>query len=325
MREIMREMGRNMTRERSSAKSQLWIGTLSATASLSVLGAAQVWAQESGGRGGLGFVDVLLLPRVWMSVIFSVAGLAILLRSRATKGLRLVFLALVFFVFGVSFLLPLGRFSAGMGVHPSPICIVAKPFLFLDAGRSVPVVFLAILASVVALSTVGNKLFCGWVCPVGSVQEICHRIPLRDGLKRKLPFKVTNPIRIGLFAAAVALAFAGGVGLYDYFNPFDFLHWGFQPLVVLVFAVTLAAGLFFFRPFCYVVCPLGLVTWVLEHAAVTKVKLDKEKCTSCNACVELSPCPSVQSILERKTSRPDCHACGRCIEVCPEHALRFRA
>jgi len=178
---------------------------------------------------------------------------------------------------------------------------------------------------VAILSIVGNKLFCGWVCPVGAIQEICHRIPLSDRLKRKLPFGVTNPIRTALFVASIVLAFAAGVGLYDYFNPFDFLHWGFQSPVVVAFAATLVAALFVFRPFCYLVCPLGLGTWVLEHAAITKVKLDRQKCTSCNVCVDLSPCPAVQPILEGKVSRPDCHACGRCIEVCPEKALSFRA
>ena len=272
----------------------------------------------------MSFTDVMLLPRVWMSGIFSLAGLLLLLKSRVTRNVRLVFLSLAFFVFGVSFLLPLGKFSEGMGVHPSPICIVAKPFLFLNAGRSVPMVFLAILASVAVLSVVGNKLFCGWACPVGAVQEVCHRIPLPEGLKKKLPFGVTNPIRAALFIVAVILALVVGVGLYDYFNPFDFLHWGFQPLVIVVFAVTLVAGAFIFRPFCYLVCPLGLVTWVLEHAAITKVKLDRQKCTSCDVCVKLSPCPAVKPILDGKASRPDCHACGRCIEVCPEKALSFR-
>ena len=273
----------------------------------------------------MSFAEVMLLPRVWMSAIFSLAGLLLLLRSRVTRNLRLVFMSLAFFVFGAFVLLPLGKFSEGMGIHPSPICIVAKPFLFLNAGRPVPVVFLGILASVVVLSVVGNKLFCGWACPVGAIQEVCHRIPLREGLKKKLPFGVTNPFRAGLFVVAVALALASGVSLYDYFNPFDFLHWGFQPLVVVVFAVTLVAGVFIFRPFCYLVCPLGLVTWVLEHVALTKVKLDRQKCTNCDVCVKLSPCPAVRPILNGSVSRPDCHACGRCIEVCPEKALRFRA
>jgi polyferredoxin len=92
----------------------------------------------------------------------------------------------------------------------------------------------------------------------------------------------------------------------------------------VVFIVTLVAGVFIFRPFCYLVCPLGLVTWVLEHAAITKVKLDRRKCTDCGVCTKLSPCPAVQPILDGRVSRPDCHACGRCIEVCPEKALRFR-
>ncbi len=272
----------------------------------------------------MGFFDVLLLPRVWVSAAFCLTGLVLLVRFRVTHNLRLVFLSLAFLVFGTAFLLPLGKFADGMGLHPSPMCVMTKPFLFLDAGRAVPIVFISLFVSFAVLTVVGNKLFCGWACPVGAIQEICHRVPLPKGMKVKLPFGATNWMRVVIFLAYVVLVLAAGVGIYDYMNPFEFLHWGFQPLVVAVFSLTLLAGLFVFRPFCYLVCPLGLATWLLEHIAITKVRLDKNKCTSCNICVNMSPCPAVKPILDGKRSRPDCHACGRCIEVCPERALAFK-
>ena len=110
----------------------------------------------------------------------------------------------------------------------------------------------------------------------------------------------------------------------DYFNPFEFLHWGFEAMAIAAFVATLIAAVFIFRPFCYLICPLGLITWVLEHASLVKVKLDNDLCTRCDICVHLSHCPAVPSILGGKRSRPDCHACGRCLEVCPEGALAFR-
>jgi len=251
-------------------------------------------------------------------------GLVLLVKSWVSQRLRLLFLPLIFFVFGVLWMLPLGRFADGMGPHPSPLCVTTKPFLFAKAGYAVPVAFLAILVAIAVLSVVGNKLFCGWVCPIGSLQEICHRIPLPGRLKPKLPFRATNVIRTVIFITFLAVVILAGFSIYDFANPFEMLHWSYELGALVALLVTLAAAIFMFRPFCYLVCPLGLLTWVLEHLSIVKVRVDKEACTECDTCIEESPCPAVRPILDGKVSRPDCHACGRCIESCPEGALKFR-
>ncbi|MFH0778852.1 MAG: 4Fe-4S binding protein [Candidatus Eisenbacteria bacterium] len=290
-----------------------------------------LWCQERAGRrGGPSFFDVWLLPRVWIAAALSLVGLWLLARSRVTRGLRLAFLAVIFFLFSVVAILPLGSFAAGMGVHPSPVCVVTRPFQFIEGGRAVPIAFISLFVSFVILSVLGNKLFCGWVCPVGALQEAFHRIPVpkglaRNGWKIKLPFTATNIVRAVILAVFFLTVFVTGVSVYDYFNPFESLHWGFERPAITVLLVTILASLFIFRPFCYLVCPLGLITWLLEHVAVFRVRVDKEKCTNCDVCAKLSPCPAVPAIVEGRRSRPDCHTCGRCLEVCPEKALSFRA
>lgn len=283
-----------------------------------------LWAYQGGGRRSLGFFDVWMRPRVWVSAIFCLLGLGLLTKSWVTRNVRLLSLVAISFFFGILFVLPLGSFAQGMSIHPSPLCVIEKPFLFLNAGRGVPVLFLAIAAFVALFTFIGNKLFCGWACPLGALQEIAHRIPISEKLKIKLPFGITNSIRIGLFLLFIVLTFTVGKSIYPYINAFEFFHWGFGLLTIVIFAVTLIGALFIFRPFCYLICPLGLFTWLIEHLSLIRMKMDRDKCTNCNICIEKSPCPAVSSLLEEKKSRPDCHACGRCIEVCPEGALRFR-
>jgi polyferredoxin len=282
-------------------------------------------AQQRTGSVAPGFFDFWKLPRVWVGALFCIAGLVLLAKSWICHHLRLFFLVIIFFFFGILYILPLGSFTRGLSLHPSPLCLIEKPFIFLKAGRGVPIIFLSIVASILVLSIIGNKLFCGWVCPVGVLQEIIHRIPFPEHFKKKLPFKWTNMIRIAVFLLFLVLLFFAGFSIYGYLNPFEFFHFGFQLIAIVMLLVTLIASLFIFRPFCYFLCPLGLITWLAEHIAIVKVKVDGDKCTKCNICVEKSPCPTVPSILEGKKSRPDCHPCGRCIEVCPEKALRFRA
>ncbi len=285
-------------------------------------------ADEAGAKDSFGFWDVMLMPRVWVGFIFVLAGLWFLNRRMVTKNFRLISLVIIFLTFGVFWLLPLGEFARGMGLHPSPVCAVTKPGLFIKAGRGFPVVFAAVLVTMAVMSLIGKKLFCGWVCPVGAGQELVHGISFgkkRDNrFKIKLPFKITNTIRTLLFITYFIVLIFGGLSIYEYFNPFDFLHWGFPFWATVVMIITLVSGLFIFRPFCYLVCPVGLLSWVLEHFALTRIRLNHETCTDCGICEIKSPCPTIPAIMEEKWSQPDCHACGRCIETCPEGALEFK-
>jgi polyferredoxin len=271
----------------------------------------------------MGFFDVLMLPRVWIAASCCAIGLGLLMKSWVHRNLRLTSLAVVFFVFGILPALPLGKFAWGMGMHPSPVCSITKPFLFLNAGMSVPIIFITILAIISVFSILGNKLFCGWACPIGALQELFHQIPLPKKLKMILPFRITNPIRITIAIAFITFVFAVGISIYDYFNPFHFLHWGFEAMSIAVLLVTLTASVFFFRPFCYLICPIGLFTWGLEQFSLLKVHVNKQDCNDCNLCIKKSSCPAVKSILDERRFRPDCFACGRCMEVCPEKALGF--
>lgn len=293
-----------------------------------LLAATVVWADQAGAGRPPRVIDILLLPKIWVGVIFCAAGLLLLVKWRVSNRLRLAWLGIAFFTFGVLGALPLGRFAAGMGLHPSPVCAITRPFQFLDAGRSIPVMFFTIMGVISVLSIAGNKLFCGWACPLGAAQEIPQRIPLRKKMREKvrftLPFRLTNTIRILLFVIFLPVVFITGRSIYDQFNPFELFHWKFGTVAIVAFTATAAASVFVFRPFCHIACPIGLYTWILEHVSLTRIRLKKDSCNMCEACVKLTNCPAVPSLLAGKRSRPDCHACGQCVSVCPKGALRFQ-
>lgn len=291
------------------------------------LAVSVVWADQGGGGRKMGVVDILLMPKIWVAVVFCLVALVVLLKTRISNTFRLVWLAVAFFAFAVLAALPLGSFAKGMGLHPSPVCAITRPFQFVDAGRSIPIMFFTVMGVISVLSIGGNKLFCGWVCPLGAAQEIPQRIPLRKKIRKKirfmLPFRLTNTIRTLLFIVFVPVVFIASKNIYDYFNPFEFFHWGWGTVAIVAFVVTMVASVFIFRPFCHIACPIGLYTWILEHISLTRIRLTKDGCNMCEACVTLTNCPAVQPLLDGKRSKPDCHACGQCITVCPKDALHF--
>jgi polyferredoxin len=146
-------------------------------------------------------------------------------------------------------------------------------------------------------------------------QEIVNRIPEPFGKKIKLPFKISNGIRISIFVISLIMVLATGSDLYTYhniLNPFELFDWHFELVLAVLVGAVLVASVFVYRPFCYLVCPVGLLTWLLEYVSIFRVRLLREKCNDCKKCILKSPCP-----------RPDCHACGVCIDACPKDALEF--
>ena len=276
-----------------------------------VMLSALLWADEEHRPARtIGFWQIMGYSRYWMSMIFGLLGFVLLWKSRFTRNLRLIILPAIFFVFSILTVLPLGTFAKRMGLHPSPVCTVTKPFMFIEAGKEVPIIFGVSLFVVAVLTILGNKLFCGWVCPIGAIQELVHRIPLPKRLKPKIPFKATNTVRIMIFVLFMIIAFAFGTEIYEFFNPFEALHWNFEASGLVILAVVLAVSLFVWRPFCYLICPLGLVTWLLEQLSIFRIKRDEGLCTDCDRCIKDNPCLAMEAIVKGSRTRPDCFACG---------------
>jgi len=290
-----------------------------------------VGAEEGGGRRMISFAEYLLFPRIWLSVLAGIGGGLLLMTGKVRRRVRLLALSAVFIVFAV---LPIFREAAGffakLAPHPSPLCAFAKPVMFsLQEGHLIfPPMFAGVLAMIALLSIAGNKLFCGWVCPIGALQEAVYLASPRIR-KRRLLFVVANSVRIGLLILFVPVLLVFGLYIYGYFNPFEILHWplGTDFWVLYNWAVIVllaAAAVFVYRPFCHIICPIAALTWFLEFISFARVRVRKEHCNDCGVCVKKAPCSAMKAILADKRVRPDCYACGACIEACPSGALEFK-
>ena len=267
-----------------------------------------------------GFLDFLLSAKYLAVLIVAAVGIAAIWMSKLSFKVRLVLMSVSFILFGV-----ITIFAPWLFITPSPVCASTKPFLYGFKPQ-----FLATLSVIGVMSLAVGKGFCGTACPVGALQELLYRIPLFKKLKqKKVSFKITNTVRILLFVLFVIVAFAFATSTYFYYNLFDLIHWEFiMPwfdffLFIAFLVIILGVSLFSYRPFCYFICPMGLYTWVLEHIAPLKVRLNKDACNNCSVCEKASPCNAVKGIVEGNKLRADCHLCGDCIKSCSKSALYF--
>ncbi|RZN36556.1 MAG: 4Fe-4S binding protein [Methanosarcinales archaeon] len=277
---------------------------------------------DGSGMGGGGNTDIasvssgLLSLQYILGGLVALAGLILLKTTKINWNIRILLMCAVFILFGVLVVMH----------QPSPLRTVVDPVTALIIGSTITIKKITALIFIGSLSVIGAKLFCGWVCPFGALQEIINRIPAPTGKKIKLPFNISNSIRISIFSISLIMVLATGSDLYTYhniLNPFELFDWHFELVLSVLVGTILIASLFVYRPFCYLVCPVGLLSWLLEHISIFRVRIIQDLCNNCNKCIRVAPCPSVKAIVNGDTLQPDCFACGVCIDACPTDALKF--
>lgn len=259
--------------------------------------------------------DFLLNANYIVGFIFALIGIGLIWAKKLNNTTRILQLLIAFLLFGVFIEI----------MHPSPVCSFTKPFIF--GLRSA---FLACIIFIVLLSLISSKGFCGTICQAGALQELFYKIPIFKKIKRsKVPFVISNAIRIIIAILFFVLVYTITFNIYDYLSFFNLFHWyfalPFTELItfIVIIGAILIASLYTYRPFCYFICPIGLVTWILEQLPILKVRIELEKCTDCGICEVKAPCNTVVDLMKDKKIRSDCHLCGACINDCPEDAFYF--
>lgn len=241
-------------------------------------------------------------------VAFFLAGLVLLTRNAVSRGLRIAAMALAAAVFGV-----------WLGVEPNaPGTVKDALVLYGEQGVIFPPRMIA-FAALILMSIVGNKLFCGWGCQFGALQDLVSHLPTR---KLKPPFWLSNLVRSGFFAVVAVAALSGGTDILEPVDPFRIFRLG-AASAVAVAVVVLVAGIWIYRPWCNFLCLFGLISWVAERLAITKPRVNHSTCIDCKACELECPTHSMQGLRAGRVFAQDCFACGACIRKCPVDAIRW--
>jgi NAD-dependent dihydropyrimidine dehydrogenase PreA subunit len=213
------------------------------------------------------------------------------------------------------------------GSCPCPVGGFQEGVLFLMGygGRAGWLWWFVIL---LPLTYLFGKVWCGWVCHLGALQELLYRPGRFHFLTTAKAQRVMRYLRIGvLIALVVQLALTHHLWWKEV-DPFKtaFNLMATDPLNWLLVGVLLVSSVLMYRPFCKALCPVGLVLgWVnmLPRAAGIGTKAG---CIGCKACS--SACSSHAITWNNKTvvlDGQECIACGECLDVCRLHALQVTA
>ncbi len=224
-------------------------------------------------------------------------------------------------------------FGVILGADPSPMGTVKDAIvLFAKSGVIFPPRLIAFTVMLVGGIFLANKFLCSWGCQFGTFQDLIFRLNRnpkdRKGIlpQYKIPFQISNAIRILFFVVLTLVAFIWATDIIDPIDPFKI----FKPAVlgatgILFIGLILITSLFVYRPWCHLFCPFGLVGWLTEKISLYKINVNYDACTSCEVCAKACPSTAMNAILKQEQTIPDCFACGSCIDVCPVNAVHFQA
>ena len=163
--------------------------------------------------------------------------------------------------------------------------------------------------------------FCGWICPLGTVQEAVAALGRRLFGKRygrlipKKPDAVMKYIRyVVLFFVIYATARNAKLMFAEvdpYFALFQFWTGEVAVTAFAVLAATLLLSLVVERPFCRYACPYGAFLGLTNLFRIMPIRRRPSTCISCSACDRA--CPMGIAVSEKNVVRdPSCISCLKC-------------
>ena len=185
-----------------------------------------------------------------------------------------------------------------------------------------PLIFIFWVFIIVTVFIWGRGLFCGWLCPFGSLSELIYKIARVVGLKRfqRVPSKALHDklkwIKYWVFFVLLAVSMFD-LGLAEKLaeiEPFKttFLVGMFNRTwpYTLFAAGLLGLSILIERPFCKYLCPLGAALAMPTTFRWFGLKR-KQECDSCKACAK--SCGSLAIDSDGRIDQRECLLCMDCM------------
>jgi polyferredoxin len=190
---------------------------------------------------------------------------------------------------------------------------------------------------VLGATAVLGRFFCGWICPLGTLQQLVSWIAGPERRKLNKINRYRTWFALKYLVATVPLVWAAlGANHLGWLDPIPLLHravagglrplWfgGLTPGGWLSFgllAAILLLSAWMPRFYCRAVCPLGALLGIAARLAPLRIRrTSDEGCSGCTLC--LMACQGADEPLgDHRVS--ECHLCLNCLPSCAEDTLTY--
>ena len=181
-----------------------------------------------------------------------------------------------------------------------------------------------ILAGVLVMTLLLRRVFCGYMCPIGTISEWLQRGAARLGRGAvRVPGRLDRGLSVLKYVVLVII-------LYFTYRASELVFRGFDPCYALIsrhgeditfWAYAIAGAvvlgsLVVVLPFCRWLCPLSAVLNPFSRFGLTRIKRDEDACFDCGHCAEVCPMAIPVDKLGQVTAAR-CLSCLSCVDGCP--------
>jgi len=185
-----------------------------------------------------------------------------------------------------------------------------------------------ILAISLVLSILFGPVICGWVCPLGSLQEglgFFGRKIFKKKYNQFVDTRIDKYLRFFRYAVLIWVVYVtarSGTLLFKnvdpYFALFNFFTGEVAPMALIILIATMLGSLFIERPWCKYACPYGAVLGLTNKFRIFKIRRTPSSCINCKKCDR--ECPMNITISDKEIiTDHQCISCMKCTsdQACP--------
>ncbi len=288
----------------------------------------------------LKYVIPLVLFLIILTIIFVIKDKIITkkLPRNGRKWIRPLYYSVLFlFLILIGFIKPSQPSVTHLYTIYDSLFVSYHPALFLLD----PLIFILFAFMFITAVIWGRGVFCGWICPFGTIQEYIYRIKekiLPEKLAKKISFEFNNKFHFKLIylkyaifiilmaTATISIAWGERLAEVEPFKTVFYLHferqWYFTAYAILLIGLSVLS----YRFFCKYMCPLGASLGLLSKIKIFNIKRYGE-CKSCKICARSC---NIKAIDDKGTiNRSECFYCLECQinynddKLCP-HLLKLK-
>jgi polyferredoxin len=173
------------------------------------------------------------------------------------------------------------------------------------------------LVAKIAGPVIFGRGWCGYACWTTMLLDLLpYKIP------QKQPVKKLGLLRIVIFA--LSLTYFLIIFIHFKENIEKIMYISFIAGNIIYYCIGILFAYLFKdnRAFCKYFCPITVFLKPSSYFALLRIKVNKEKCISCNKCKKV--CPMGVDMLDNRFSRKngtECIQCMRCVIECPKQVL----
>jgi ferredoxin-type protein NapH len=220
---------------------------------------------------------------------------------------------------------------------PATFVYISCPIITQGASEGIATGGLIVFILLFISSLFLGRIWCGWLCPGGGLQEIYFELnnkPVKIGRLNWLKYIIFLAV---IFIPLIsAIRSAGGFTAIDVFYYTDHGISIARQGAYIIFFVQIAFFTVFAllggkRGFCHYFCPIAvimitgrkirnLIRWPALHLSAIA-----GRCTDCNKCSK--NCPMGLDVRNMvclgHMENTECILCGCCVDFCPKQAIRY--